>query len=110
MTQEINLGKWIRSKYGSQAQFADKIGAHATMVSRWMGGAGISEEYQAKIRKLGYSGPWPEDVKDSAGEALTREEFAEWRGYWKGGMEGVLARLEALEDQVRKLSQPGKPG
>ena len=42
--------------------------------------------------------------------ALTREEFAEWRGYWKGGMEGVLKRLDDLEDQVRKLSQPGKGG
>jgi transcriptional regulator with XRE-family HTH domain len=41
----------------------------------------------------------------AGGPYVTEAQFAEWRGYWRKGMEDVLARVEALEDQVRKLNQ-----
>lgn len=70
MAQENNLGKWIRAKYKSQIRFSEKIEAHPTVISRWMGGGGISEEYQAKIRKLGYTGPWPDEEAKEAPQAM----------------------------------------
>ena len=111
MTRLSNLGKWIKGKYRSQAAFAQKLGVDPTRLSRWLNLAdGISDEYQAKIRKLGYSGPWPDEESQEApapagGPYVTEKDFAEWRGYWRGGMEGVLERLKALEDQVRTLRQ-----
>lgn len=50
---------------------------------------------------------WVTKVLPSGG-FISREEFAEWRGYWKAGMEKVLERLEALEGQVQKHGQHGK--
>lgn len=38
-------------------------------------------------------------------EALTREEFAEWRGYWKAGTEKLLERLEDLTRRVDELEK-----
>ncbi len=77
MTQENNLGRWIREKFGSQAQLAQKMGIHPTMISRWMAGNGMSEDYQAKIRKLGYTGPWPrEEVQEAPAAGITPEQHA----------------------------------
>ena len=41
----------------------------------------------------------------AGGPYVTEAQLAEWRGYWRAGMEGVLERVKALEDQVRKLNQ-----
>jgi hypothetical protein len=109
MAQDSILGKWIRAKFGSNVKFAAKIGAHPTLVSRWLGGAGVSEEYEKAIRKLGFEGLLPYQEAEAApdGPYVTAEELAEWRGYWRAGMERVLERLDALEDRVRKLDQRG---
>jgi hypothetical protein len=113
---DYKLGKWIKERYGSQVAFSDKMGVHPTRVSKWLKAQdGISSDYQAAIRKLGYVGPWPaEEAQDQAagGPApyVTREELAELRGalrahieQWERGQEKVLRRLEAL---ARKLSLP----
>lgn len=81
MAHDLTLGKWIREKFRSQAKFGTKIGAHPTLISRWMGGGGISDDYQAAIRKLGYTGPWPADEAQDAAAGgpapyVTREEYA----------------------------------
>jgi hypothetical protein len=103
MAQDYELGKWIREKFRSQAKFAEKIGAHPTLISRWMGGAGISEDYEKAIRKLGYTGLLPsEEAQDRAagGPApyVTREDAA--RDY--GRLEG---RIEALERAFERLAE-----
>lgn len=96
--QDFELGKWISGKWKTQVAFSEKLGVHQGRVSRWLNGQdGISAEYQAAIRKLGYTGPWPqEEAQDAAagGPALyvTREEF-----------EDVPGRLKRLEEDSRAL-------
>lgn len=113
LPRDSALGEWIREKFRSQAKFAEKLGVDPTRLSRWMNRVdGISDDYQAKIRKLGYTGPWPREEAQEApapagGPYVTEKDFAEWRGYWRGGMEALLKRVDDLEDQVRKLRQPG---
>lgn len=115
MTRLSNLGKWIKDKYRSQAAFAQKLGVDPTRLSRWLNlSDGISDEYQAKIRKLGYSGPWPDDEEQIApapagGPHATVSEVAELRGavkahveQWERGQEKVLQRLE---DALRRIEQ-----
>jgi hypothetical protein len=115
MRQVSNLGRWINEKYRSQVVFAEKVGAHPTMVSRWLSGKeGVSPDYQDKIRALKYVGPWPrEEAQETPAQAggpyVTEKDFAEWRGYWRAGTEGVLERLATAEktiaDLVRRLDQ-----
>jgi transcriptional regulator with XRE-family HTH domain len=118
MREYSNLGEWIKDKHKTQAAFAEKMGVRQGRVSRWMSGEdGISPEYQEKIRKLGYKGPWPErQAQEAAAPAgatyVTREELAELRGavrahieQWERGQEKVLRRLEAL---ARKLGLPAE--
>jgi hypothetical protein len=97
VAQDYTLGKWIRERFKSQTKFGAKTGAHPTLISRWMGGGGISEEYQTAIRKLGYTGPWPaEEAQDTAagGPApyVSREEYGE-----------LVGRLKRLEEEMRAL-------
>lgn len=101
MTQENNLGKWIREKFGSQTQMALKLGVNPTMISRWMNGAGISDDYKAKIRKLGYSGPWPhEEAQEAQTAGVSRED------HWKlvGRVEAIERAFERLAEGVRELA------
>jgi transcriptional regulator with XRE-family HTH domain len=68
--------------------------------------------YQKKNKK-----PWDASKSKSSttidlSHLLTREEFAEWRGYWKAGTEKLLAdlvdqgrRIAELEKQVADLKQ-----
>lgn len=110
MAKLTSLGKWRDGEGWTQHQLADKLGVPRPTFQKMESGVGpIPPKIQTKIRKLEYTGPWPrEEAKESAGGVLTREEFAEWRGYLKAGMEGVLKRLDDLEGQVRKLSQNGE--
>jgi len=111
MQQDSNLGKWIREKWRTQVAFAEKLGVHQGRLSKWLGGAeGISDDYQAKIRKLGYVGPWPsEEAKEASapvgGPYVTVADFAEWRGYWRAGTERVLEEAEAMKKQIADLAR-----
>jgi len=98
MPQDLNLGNWIREKWGSQVAFAEKLGVQQSRVSKWLSGReGVSQDYQGKIRKLGYSGPWPrEEAKEApapAGIEPTRSEEL-----WK-----LTGRVEALEKDAKEL-------
>lgn len=74
------------------------------MVSRWLGGAGISGEYQKAIRKLGYQGPFPEEEESAPGGGpfVTETAFEAWRKFWYEGQERVL---KSYEDRLKDLSQ-----
>jgi transcriptional regulator with XRE-family HTH domain len=107
----MNLKDWRKSKGWGQADLADKIGSNQKTYSAYETGRlkDIPPEIQARLRKLGYAGPWPKDEgleeAPAGGPYVTEAQLAEWRGYWRAGMESVLSRVDALEDQVRKLRQ-----
>lgn len=110
MLEDYELGKWIRVKWKTQIAFADKLGVHQGRVSRWLKGQdGISADYQAAIRKLGYTGPWPQaEAQDAAagGPApyVTREEFAESKGAMKAEIRLLREALEKMGEAVRELA------
>lgn len=117
MREYLDLGEWIRDKYKTQASFAEKMGVRQGRVSRWMSGEdGVSEEYQEKIRKLGYKGPWPErraqDLASAGGPFATASDLAEVRGalkahveYWREGEGKVLLRLEELARRIEAIER-----
>jgi len=111
MHEYSNLGDWVTGKWKTQSALAEKLGVRQGQISRWISGENeISDGYQEKIRKLGYKGPWPEKkaqepAASAGGPYVTEAAFEVWRKYWREGEEGVLKRLAALEDQVRKLRQ-----
>ncbi len=104
-----NIADWVEKKYGSQAKAAKAMKTTQGVISQWISGRSVPKpDKQALMAKNDYDGPFPEPKKKGSTKlvgAVSREEFAEWRGYLKAGMEGVLKRLDDLEGQVRKLSQ-----
>lgn len=115
MPLDFSLGKWIREKWKTQIAFSEKLGVHQARVSKWLSGIdGISDEYQEKIRKMGYKGPWPqEEAKEvsapAGGPYATASDLAELKGavrahveQWERGQEKVLQRLE---DALRRIEQ-----
>lgn len=97
MQQDFELGKWIREKWKSQVAFSTKLGVNQARVSKWLSlTEGVSPDYQAKIRKMGYTGPWPrEEAKEAAAPAGVSEREI-------GKLEG---RIEALERQLERLAE-----
>ncbi len=106
-----SLGDWINLKFGDQDGLAEKLKVTRGAVSAYKTGRNeIPMKLQEAIRKLGYAGPWPrEEVKEGAAPAegvyLTKEEFAEWRGYWRAGTEKLLEQLEDLARKVDRLEK-----
>lgn len=113
-----NLGDWIKAKFVRKSNFAEKVGADPTLVSRWLGGKGISDEYQAKIRKLGYLGPFPEpereitlaDLESIRAEVRTqaawvREELRKENTALAADLEKVLKQLAELRDNPLRGSK-----
>ena len=97
MSDFINLGEWIKSRWGSQDVLAEKLKISTATVSAYKTGRiNIPPKTQDAIRKLGYQGPWPrEETKEaSAPSGISLEEF------WK-----LVGRLEALERTVQNLSE-----
>ncbi len=105
----MNLREWRRSKGWSQEELASKVGANPKTYSAYETGRNeISPAVLAKLRKLGFQGEVGVDaLAEPSPPYVTEAQLAEWRGYWRAGMEGVLKRLDDLEDQVRKLRQHG---
>jgi hypothetical protein len=101
----LELGDWIIAKFRKKGKFAEKIGADPTLVSRWLSGKGISDEYQAKIRKLGYTGSWP---RESAGPSdyVTRAEFEEALDAVEDSIVVIRALLQSLPEGSRPLALP----
>jgi hypothetical protein len=94
-----NLGDWISLEYGDQGALADALKPKVAKntVSSWKTGKnGIPGEYQKQIRKMGYDGPWPQEVaKTPAAPAGVSEREI-------GKLEG---RIEALERVVERLAE-----
>lgn len=93
------LSAFRKGRGNSQEEFGKKLGlSQATYQSYESGRTSIPEDVQAKIRKLGYQGPWPKDeaheAKAPAGDFTPRED------YWK-----LVGRVEALERLVQNLSE-----
>ncbi len=111
MTRLLALGKWIKEKHRSQAAFAQKLGVDPTRLSRWLNlSDGISAEYQAKIRKLGYQGPWPADeaAPEPEGKPVTRAEFDELTADLEDACEVIRFLLRALPEGSRPGVLPRK--
>lgn len=114
----MKLKAWRKSKGWSQEELAAKVGANQKTYGAYETGRNdISAEVQAKLRKLGYTGPWPrEEAQESTvpanGAYVTREEFAELRGalgahveYWRTGEGKVLQRLEELAQRIEAIER-----
>lgn len=98
-----SLGAFRKEKGFSQEEFGKKLGlSQATYQSYESGRTSIPEEIRAKIKKLGYTGPWPqEEAKVPAADAISREEFAEL----KGATQAEIRLLrENLERPLRGIS------
>ncbi len=88
----LDLGKWIKEKYGSQEGLAAELGVQQSRVSKWLKGREpIPETYREAIKALKFKGGWPsrdvgaDATTAPAGDYITREEFAEWRvSGWPG--------------------------
>lgn len=95
------LGEWRKGKGWTQGDLADKIEEPRPTYQKWESGVslGIPPEIQAKLRKAGYTGPWPQEeakekARPQAGDYITREEFAELRGAVKAHILITLATAE----------------
>jgi transcriptional regulator with XRE-family HTH domain len=114
----MNLRDWRKSKGWDQAELAEKIGSNQKTYSAYETARlkDIPPEIQAKIRKLGYTGPWPRQESAAAPSIgyATIEEVAELRGalkahveYWREGEGKVLLRLEELARRIEAIERRG---
>jgi hypothetical protein len=106
------FGDFVRLTFKTQAKAAKALKTRQNVISNWVTGRNNPEpEMQEALKdKWGYDGEWPagkakEAPAGAGGPYVTVADFAEWRGYWRGGMEALLKRVDDLEDQVRKLHQ-----
>lgn len=108
----MNLKEWRRSKGWNQGEIAAKLRIAQNTYSAWeTGRSEIPADGERDLRKLGFAGLLPrQEAAPAGGPYVTEAQLAEWRGYWRAGMEGVLKRLDDLEDQVRKLRQRAESG
>lgn len=98
MSDSKNLGEWIRSRFGSQDGLAEKLKVSVATVSAYKTGRiNIPPKAQEAIRKLGYTGPWPNEEAQEApapagGPYVTEKAF-----------EDVPGRLKRLEEDSRAV-------
>lgn len=104
---------WIRLKWGDQGELAEKLKISRGTVSAYATGRiNIPPATQEKLRKLGYVGAWPRDeAKESQSiNALTREEFAEYRGMVKAEVSMLKEGLERAMEKIRQLESKTQDG
>jgi transcriptional regulator with XRE-family HTH domain len=111
----MNLREWRKSKELSQEALGRKLGfgdQWKTYQSYESGRTVPPQSIKDKLKKFGYAWPSEEAKSNQDAATLTREEFAEWRGYWKAGTEKLLSdlvdqsrRIAELEKQVSDLQQ-----
>lgn len=66
-----SLEDWIDKKWGSQLALGEKLGVAGNTVSQWLSGKSrMKPPIQAKIKALGYDGPFPEGSKEVTQEDL----------------------------------------
>lgn len=115
------MREWRKSKGYTQDSLAEILKINLKSYSAYeTGRTEIPHEVKKRLEKAGYNGSYSQEaVKEDAPpyltHLLTREEFAEWRGYWKAGTEKLLTdlvdqarRIGELEKQVSELLRNSK--
>lgn len=102
----MDLKDWRKSKGLTQGELADKIGALPNTYQAYESARiGIPPDIQAKIRKMGYKGPWPEiggevtraDLESLRSEVRTQ---AAWiREELRKDIEAAVAGIQASLSQ-----------
>lgn len=105
MAKLTSLGKWRDGKEWTQGDLADKLAVPRPTFQKMESGVGpISTRVQAKIRKLGYDGPWPrEEAQEPAADFTSREDH--WR--LVGRVDTLERRLEEAFVLIRDLKLKG---
>lgn len=107
----MNLRDWRKEKGWTQGDLADKIGEPRPTFQKWEAGVSPTPPAaQAKIRKLGFSGDFPEpgrpitleDLESIREEIRTqaawvREELRKENVALAAALQEALRRLEALQ-------------
>jgi transcriptional regulator with XRE-family HTH domain len=100
---------WRKGKGLSQEALGRKLGfgdQWKTYQSYESGRNPWPEATKEKLRRMGYQGPFEEEIVSEPVPAyVTREDFAEWKGFWKGGEEKVLQLLRDLDRRLRELEK-----
>ncbi len=101
-----SLSEFRKSKGFSQEEMGKKLGlSQATYQSYESGRTSIPEEIKAKIKRLGYDGPWPvREAKEAAAPGITPESFHREIGKLEGRLERLERAFEALGEIVRELA------
>lgn len=109
MAKLTSLGKWRDAKEWTQGDLADKLAVPRPTFQKMESGVGpISPKIQAKIRKLGYDGPWPrEEAQEGAAEAIPAAVFHREMGKLEGRLEAAERRLEEAFVLIRDLKLKG---
>ncbi len=94
----------------TQMEMAPLLGAKAhSTYQRWETSPNSASAQEAlerakEIYRKKKGKAW-ESKASPSGDFISREEFAEWRGYWKKGTEELLQRLEDLARKVDQLEK-----
>ena len=109
----MNLREWRESKGWEQADLAAKLGKPRPTYQKMEAGTGpIRPKEQDKIRKLGYTGPWPREVAKKAAEAgdsyITRAEFDELGEDFEDACELIRFLLSLVPPEKRPPMLPRK--
>lgn len=102
------MREWRKSKGYTQDSVAEILKINLKSYSAYeTGRTEVPHEVKKRLEKAGYDGPWPQEEAKATSTVdlshlLTREEFAEWRGYWKAGTEKLLTDLV---DQARRIGE-----
>lgn len=101
-----NLKDWRGGKGWTQGDLAEKIGSNQKSYSAYETGRTVLPgEVQAKLRKLGYTGPWPH--QEEASEAIPAAVFHREIGKLEGRVETLERRLEEAFVLIRDLKLKG---
>lgn len=97
-----DLKNWRISKGLSQSEIADKVGSNQKSYSAYeTGRTKVPGEVQAKLKKLGFPGPFPHEKTDSA--EVSRDELDALRA----DLEDACEVIRFLISQVPSGSRPG---
>lgn len=106
---QANLREWRKSKGWRQEDLADKLGEPRGTYQAWESmRASFPPEVQAKIRKLGFAGPFPEPAKEITLADLEsiREEIRTQAAWVREEIRKENTALAAMLQEVLKRLGP----